>query len=167
MARTSVEELNVPPDTHIYEDNFATDWDENLNPVRYTIAREKTRPVDIDESNIYNITQDLAEKFGVFCKYEYDYDANYNIIGRNIVFYNNFLSESNEVTTLLYPNSAEEITREMDSVDITSKMFIRSVDDETTYSGKVSIMDSSANKSLEDYLLNFDYLHAIGTITDD
>jgi len=37
-----------------------------------TYAREKARvSVDIKESNIYNITQTLAETFGVFCRYEY------------------------------------------------------------------------------------------------
>jgi len=39
--------------------------------------RVKWRSIDVKESNIYNITQTIAETFGVFCRYEYEYDVNY------------------------------------------------------------------------------------------
>jgi hypothetical protein len=32
--------------------------------------------------------------------------------------------------------------------------------------GQITIMDVEANKMKEDYLLNFDYLHTTGAITD-
>jgi len=55
----------------------------------------------------------------------------------------------------------------MDSTDISTKMFIRSVETSDLYEGIISIMDCNANKTREDYLLNFDYLHDIGTISDE
>ena len=151
----------------IYDLSYASDWNSDGVPVSYVEAKEMCRLVDIEESNLYNITQDLAEKFGVFCRYQYYYDNNYNIIGRVIVFYNNFLQERQNVTTLMYPNSASKISREMDSTDVSTKMFVRNVEVDDLYEGVISIMDSKANKTREDYLLNFDYLHDIGTISDE
>lgn len=167
MAHTSMYHTNTVYDDKIYEEGYATDWTNNNIPINYIETREMARLVDINESNLYNITQDLAEKFQIFCRYEYIYDSNYNIVGRIIVFYNNFLQEGEGVQTLMYPNSASKISREMDSTDVSTKMFVRSVDNDDLYTGSVNIMDCEANKSMEDYLLNFDYLHEIGTINDE
>lgn len=130
-------------------------------------AREKSRPVDLDESNIYNITQKLAEIFGVFCRYEYGHDQNYHIIYRKIIFYNNFTAESMGFTDLTYPYSASQIKRIIDSSDVTTKLFVKSVEDSSLASGIVTIMDSDANDTKEDYILNFDYLREINTISDE
>ena len=43
-------------------------------------------------------------------------------------------------------------------------MFIRSVDNN---SETITIMDVDANKSKEDYLMNFDYLHDVQAVTDE
>lgn len=168
MSHSSMWHENNVVSNKIYEEGFPTDWDENGDaPTNYMELREMARLVELKESNIYNITQDLAEKFQVFCRYEYVYNNNYNIIGRIIIFYNNFLQEGKDVQTLLYPNSATKIMREMDSTDISTKMFVRSVDAEDLYLGEINMMDCSANRSKEDYLLNFDYLHEIGTISNE
>ena len=167
MAHTSlVHKINVYSNK-IYEEGYVSNWTDDGVPVNYIETREKARLVDINESNLYNITQDLAEKFEVFCRYEYIYDTNYNIIGRIIVFYNNFLQEDQGVTTLMYPNSASKISREMDSTDISTKMFVRSVESDDLYLGTINMMDCDANYSKEDYILNFDYLHEIGTISNE
>jgi len=76
------------------------------------------------------------------------------------------LQEGKDVVTLMYPNSASRISREMDSTDVSTKMFVRSVESDI-YKGIVNIMDCTANFSREDYIMNFDYLHDIGTITDE
>ena len=68
-------EIHVRKPDRVYEDDYVDSWkyDATLNrmvPSHITAAREKTRvSLDIHESNIYNITQTLAETFGVFCKY--------------------------------------------------------------------------------------------------
>lgn len=159
-------DINITSDK-IYEGSYVSDWSSAGIPLNYVGAQEKYRLVDISESNLYNITQELAEKFEVFCRYRYLYDTNYNIIGRVITFYNNFLQENAGVTTLMYPNSASKISREMDSTDVSTKMFVRQVESAELYDGIISIMDCSANKMREDYILNFDYLHDIGTISDE
>ena len=163
-------------DSHkIYEDIYISSWryDDNsaiYKPDTVTSLQEKERMVDLEESNIYNLTQDLAEIFGVFCKYEYLYDANLHIIGRTIIFYNNYLQEKpqNEIGSYIditYPYSTSAITRTRDGKDVTTKMFVRPADDNISPSGMVTIMDVKANKSQEDYLLNFDYMYSIGSIS--
>lgn len=154
----------------VYEDEYIGSWkivNNSYAPSEVVYTKEKERMVDLEESNIYNLTQDLAETFGVFCRYEYIYDANYHIIGRVIIFYNNYIKEKEGYIDLIYPYSTSAITRERDSKDVTTKMFVRPITDDASESGLITIMDVAANKSKEDYLLNFDYLRTVGAVTEE
>lgn len=154
----------------IYEEPYTASWklaEGILVPDIIESYKEKERLVDLEESNHYNLTQNLAETFGVFCTYRYLYNSNYQIIGREIVFYNNFMKEQEGYLSLTYPYSTAAITREQDSKDLTSKMFVKPVTDEANATGMITIMDVEANRSGEDYLLNFDYLYSINAITDE
>ena len=51
----------------IYEETYAIAWNANLQPTNYREYKEKERPVKIENSNLYNITQEFAKVFGVFC----------------------------------------------------------------------------------------------------
>ena len=152
----------------VYEDDFIDSWElknNDLVPKHVTSAREKARvSINISDSNIYNITQELAEIFGVFCRYEYEYDSSFHIIGRHVVYYNNFLAEEDETIDINYPYQTNSIKREIDSTDLVTKLFVKSIEDN---SGLLSIIDVGANKSQEDYILNFDYLYSIGGITKE
>ena len=151
----------------IYEDAYVKSWNDNYTPKEIADQKEKERLVDLEESNIYNLTQKLAETFGVFCRYDYEYDDNLHVIQRVIVFYNNYMKEEEGYLDLTYPYSASGITRTRDSNDLTTKMYVRPVTDDQSASGLITIMDVAANKSKEDYLLNFDYLAKIGNITSE
>ena len=157
----------------VYEEPYASSWSVNgngdLTVLREEQYAEKERLVELEESNIYNLTQNLAETFEVFCRYEYSHDKNYHITGRKIIFYNNFIYENEKYGYIdfTYPYSTAEITREMDSTDLVTKMFVQAVEDETTASGLLTIINTEANKSGEDYLLNFDYLHDIKAISEE
>ena len=90
------ENLGLRRTDMIYEEEFVSSWEyenETLSPSKVESFKEKLRLVDLEKSNIYNLTQNLAETFGVFCKYQYEYDDNYHIIGKKFIFYNNFISE--------------------------------------------------------------------------
>ena len=157
--------------TKIYEDNYVSSWSyDSTNdiyvPQNVITDKEKERLIDIEESNRYNIIQEIAEKFGVFVRFEYQYDNDYHIIGKKVIFYNVAINESNPLT-IHYSYNTDDIEREMDGTDTITKMYIKSLSDSYTESGYATIMDTSANKSGEDYLLNFDYLHEIKTITDE
>lgn len=154
----------------IYEDEYVSSWEvigdgDAVRALNIEAAREKYRIFDEEESNIYNLTQTIAETFGVYCRYEYEHDDNYHIVGRKVIFYNNFLQESTGAIDITYPYNTESISREMDGTDIVTKMFVKELTDDTLVSGWATIADAEANKSLEDYILNFDYLYEIGTIT--
>ena len=158
----------------IYEEEYVSSWehigteeDGRLVPSNMEAFAEKLRLVDLEKSNIYNLTQNLAETFGVFCKYHYDYDENYHIVGKKCIFYNNFLSEKDGKLDIIYPYGTSKIVREIDSADVVTKMYVTPIEDTTTASGLVTIADVVANKAREDYILNFDYLYAIGTITQE
>jgi hypothetical protein len=68
---------------------------------------------------------------------------------------------------LTYPHSTNSVSREKDGTDITTKMYVRPEEDESSATGQISIIDTSANPTGEDYVMKFDYLHSIGTISDE
>ena len=159
----------------IYEEEYISSWEhipaidgnDSLIPRTMENFKEKLRLIDLEKSNIYNLTQDLAKAFGVYCKYKYYYDENYHIIGRECIFYNNFLSEKEGKIDIIYPYSVSKIEREIESADVVTKMFVTPIEDNTSPSGLITIADVAANKTREDYILNFDYLYKIGTISQE
>lgn len=157
----------------VYDDEYISAWTLNNNnqlvPATGSIqkAKEKERLVDLEESNKYNLTQDLAETFGVYCRYEYSHDENYYITGRTIIFYNTFFVENEKPMDINYRYNTASLSREIDSTDLITKMFVRPVDSNESANGLISIMGVGANKMREDYLFNFDYLHDIKAISDE
>ena len=153
----------------VYEDPYVSSWDKDLNPMTVEPAHEKERMIDANESNLYNLTQTIAENFEIFCRYEYSYDSRYQITGRKIIFYNTFHSEydSKYFEHINYPQTASSVSREYDGTEITTKMYVRPETDDSSITGQISIIDSNANPTKEDYVMNFDYLHDIGTISDE
>ncbi len=151
----------------IYEDPYVENWRSENNqfiPKALVRAKEKCRLVSASQSNKYNITQTIAETFNVFCEYVYEYDDNYHIIGRTVRFFNKTLKEA--PIDFNYYYDTEDISREMDSADQITKMIVLSNNSDAD-SVNNSITEVDANKSLEDYLLNFDYLHTIDAITEE
>ena len=174
MKNSAREAAGLRRTDKIYEEEYISSWEQEgseeegrLIPGNMESFREKLRLVDLEKSNFYNLTQNLAETFGVFCKYKYIYDANYHIIGKKCIFYNNFLSEQEGKIDITYPYSTSKIEREINSADIVTKMFVTPIEEESSPSGLVTIASVPANKSREDYILNFDYLYNIGTISQE
>ena len=163
---------NYRLNSKVYEDDYVSSWnidEENgiLTPAHYEGYKEKCRMVNESNSNIYNLTQAVAEAFGVFCRYKYYYDDNYHIIGKKVIFYNTHTNQFNDVIDLTYKYNTDSISREKDANDLCTKLIITGVEDDTSALGALSIMNTTANRSGEDYILNFDYMHNIGTIDDD
>jgi len=166
------ESLGLRRNDKIYEDEYVTSWRPNeekhiLEPIEYQKYREKCRNVEASESNIYNITQTIAETFEVYCKYEYHYDENFHIIKKEVIFYNNFSDEMNGTIDLTYPYNSTSIKRTMDNNDLCTKLFVPSIEDGSAPDGVFSIMNTAANPSGEDYILNFDYLYMTDSIDRD
>ena len=154
----------------VYEESYVTNWvigsEGELVPESTEHYREKERTVEANESNIYNITQNIAETFGIFCKYVYMHDNNYHIIARKIVFFNNYLQDEN-ILSLTYPYSSSKVSREMDSTDTITKLYVKPIENDSTLLGYDDIRYCEANKMQEDYIFNFDYLKETKSITDE
>lgn len=154
--------------TKIFEDQYAVSWHtegDQLIADEVAPVKEKMRVMNESQSNIYNLTQKLAETFGVFCEYIYGHDENYHINSRTIVFYNSFFRETEDsAIDITYPFHTDSVKRTLDSTDLTTKMFISTPEDDY---GFTNILDVEVNPTQEDYILNFDYLHENGTIKDD
>ena len=158
----------------IYQEPYISSWgltENNLLIPQTVIVEEdrleKIKSIDASESNRYNLLQKIAETFEVFTKYKYYYDENYRIIDRKVIFYNTYFNDKEEVIDFTYGYNTSQISREIDSMDLVTKMYIKPLKDSGTFSGEIKLSDSLANESLEEYLLNFDYLLKIGTITKD
>ena len=150
----------------IYDEEYVSSWNGDGIAVQVESYREKWHVMDESHSNMYNLTQNIAKAFGVYCRYKYLYDNNYHIIGRLIIFYNNFFYEREGILEFTYPYTTNEVTRNIDSNDIVTKMIVDTIDDDSM-TGFLSITNTEANKTQEDYILNFDYLYEVGTITED
>ena len=158
----------------IYRDPYVSSWTKDntgalvaASSVTDLSKLEKLETIESNNSNRYNLLQSVAEAFGVFCKFQYLYDDNYHIIDRQVIFYNNFINENSGFIDFTYGYNTTQLTREMDSTDLISKMFVSSLKDTGTLKGEISISDSLANPSLENYILNFDYLNQIETISKE
>jgi hypothetical protein len=58
----------------VYEEEYISSWEagkDKMVPAKSEPFKEKLRLVELEKSNIYNLTQDLAKAFGVYCKYEF------------------------------------------------------------------------------------------------
>ena len=66
-----------------HEEEYVSAWVEKegrLEAQKVENFTEKARLVNLEKSNKYNLTQDLAKAFEVHCKYKYHYDENMNLI---------------------------------------------------------------------------------------
>ena len=153
----------------VYEEPYVAEWNEYLYPTKIQALTEKERTINVSESNIYNITQEIAKQFGIYCRYEYKHDINNHIEYKKVVFFNNCLhgDEATEDLTIgfTYPHSSKKISREIDSADIVTKLYVRSMEDTSTLLGEANISYCSANKTSENYILNFDYLKETGNLS--
>lgn len=175
----------------IYEDSYVTSWgvkdaqtDEygNITTAAGLEAQgvesglEKARYIDCANSNKYNITQDIAEAFEVFCQYEYRcdqrgkfihqyVDENGNIwTGRKVVFYNRAIKTDNPIV-IDYKKNLSTIARTCDSSEIYTKLYVTPIESSTMETGYISIADTPINPILDEFILNFDYLYSIGSIS--
>lgn len=175
----------------IYEDSYVTSWgvkdaltDEygNITTAASLEAQgvksgvEKARYIDCANSNKYNITQDISKAFEVFCQYEYKCDSRGKFIheyvdengnvwtGRKAVFYNRAIKTDNPIV-IDYKKNLSTITRTCDSSEVYTKLYVTPIESSTMETGYISIADTPINPTLDEFILNFDYLYNIGSIS--
>ena len=175
----------------IYEDSYVTSWgvkdaltDEygnittaaGLEAQGVESGAEKARYIDCANSNKYNITQDISKAFEVFCQYEYKCDSRGKFIheyidengnvwtGRKAVFYNRAIKTDNPIV-IDYKKNLSTITRTCDSSEVYTKLYVTPIESSTMETGYISIADTPINPTLDEFILNFDYLYNIGSIS--
>ena len=165
----------------MYEDVHVSSWnlsaDNELEPGAISELEEKSRIIDASESNRYNITQTIAETFGVFCIYEYKCDNQGHFVksytkddgsaatGRVAVFYNKAIHTDNPLH-FTYQHNLQTVSRTLDSSELYSKLYVSAIESDEMNSGYVTIADAASNPLREDFILNFDYLYSVGSIND-
>lgn len=164
----------------VYEDSYVSNWEtdgKTLTPAGFSQGREKSRAIDCYNSNKYNITQTIAETFEIFCEYEYKCDAAGRFIGtytdddgnvwtgRKVVFYNRAISTENPLH-IYYQKNLASMSRTADSSNVYTKLFVKPVESSVMENGYVTIADTLANPTLDDFILNFDYMKSVGSMTD-
>lgn len=180
---TSAKLYQIRDEEVIYEDAYVASWITNkeetaLLPVEVTSFEEKARYVNCQNSNKYNITQSIAEAFGVFCTYEYQTDSHgyfkgtyWDELGRvwtgkKVVFYNRAVKTDNPFT-INYQHNLQSISRTIDSSEIYTKLYVTPLESEISDTGYISIADTPSNPLLDEFILNFDYIHDVGSVTDE
>ena len=166
----------------MYDDIQVTKWDVvegKLVPMETSALQEKAGYVNSDRgSNKYNITQTIAETFGVFCVYEYKCAANGQFVktyydeekkcymtGRTAVFYNRAIKTDNPFY-MDYQKNLQSISRTCDTSEIYTKLFVDPIQSDTMTDGYITIANTEANPLMDEFILNFDYLYSKGSITE-
>ena len=153
----------------VYENNPIQDWKEEhgvLVPIYASEPIEKARFIDVKESNRYNITQTIAETFEIFVRYEYKYENDetpFRATKKTVIFYDK-ITEPTEYS-ITYGNNELGFSRNSNSVDVVTKMFIASIDSEHTDDGVVTVANARSNKTQDDFILNFDYFIESGQMS--
>lgn len=170
----------------IYEDIHITSWNltagteantKTLTPGAISTLEEKARIIECQESNRYNITQDISETFGVFCVYEYKCDNRGQFIktyvkedgsaatGRTAVFYNKAI-KTDVPLHFTYQHNLQTISRTLDSSELYTKLYVSPIESDIMDTGYITIADAESNPLMDDFLLNFDYMYSVGSIND-
>ena len=141
-----------------------------ITPV-FNEESEKILSIQANNSNYFNILQDLCETFECWLDIRVEHeedgsiklDENYNPI-KKVAFKeyagkDNFAGFKNGI-------NLTGITRNIDSNEIVTKLIVDPVQSEYTNTGSVDIQDAKSNPSGQAYILNLSYYINRGLITD-
>jgi len=56
MNWNSYADANLRDSTKVYEEEYASSWSNGMTPTAIEKYKEKARPINIENSNLYNIT---------------------------------------------------------------------------------------------------------------
>jgi hypothetical protein len=141
------------------------DKDEDLYIPRSEIIKEKERIMKIERSNVFNIIQELCEKFEVWAHFEYEYDSYGKITGRKIIFKSEV--ESNAEYSITYGVYAGDMSKESNSDELSTKIIVENVESDLENSGVMSFSECPQNLMMENFIYNFDYYQQAGFISEE
>lgn len=155
--------------------NFATLYfkeNDETNPVSslpsgYTVEQtyEKCRTIEASQSNRFNITQQVAETFEVWCRYEIEHDDKGAIISKTVTLTDNYGQENN--IGFRYGVNLSKITRTVKSDELVTKLYVPEIENSAATDGYCSISEAKLNPSGENFLIDFSYFINKGMLDED
>lgn len=138
-----------------YEDDRIIGYDDNNEPIYSGQYEIKERIIVIEKSNVWNIIQELCEKYECWPTFKITYDANGKIVSKEIIFKNDIETEAQ--FTIHYRKNLKNASREVDFSSIVTKMYVIDIENDNVDNGIISISDNEKNFMKENYLLNLDW----------
>lgn len=155
--------------------NFATLYfkeNDETNPVSslpsgYIVNQtyEKCRTIEVSQSNRFNITQQIAETFEVWCRYEIQHDDKGAIISKTVTLSDNYGQENN--IGFRYGVNLSKIARTVKSDELVTKLYIPEIENSAAADGYCSISEAKLNPSGENFLIDFSYFINKGMLDEE
>ena len=146
-------ELHTGPE-QFYEDERIIGYDSDNLPIYATEYKIKERIITAEKSNVWNIQQDICEKFGCWPEFKIVYE-NGVIKEKKIILTNSIPEDS--LFTIRYTKNLQSITREVDDSQVVTKMYVENLTNDNVDNGLVTIAEHDSNFMKENYILNFDW----------
>lgn len=137
-----------------YENDRIIDYNDENEPIKANQYTIKERIIKEEKSNIFNISQTIAESFEVWVGYKITY-TNGAISEKKIVYRNDI--PENTLFSINYQKNLKNMNRTIDNSQIVTKMYVTAMDNPNTDSGTVEIAKSSKNFMKENYLMDFSW----------
>jgi hypothetical protein len=155
--------------------NFATLYfkeNDETNPVSslpsgYIVNQtyEKCRTIEVSQSNRFNITQQIAETFEVWCRYEIQHDDKGVIISKTVTLTDNYGQENN--IGFRYGVNLSKIARTVKSDELVTKLYVPEIENSAAADGYCSISEAKLNPSGENFLIDFSYFISKGMLDEE
>ena len=151
------EETNAGAFKEVYFPESAPEQLGEILPSGYNqvFSFEKQRTYEIQDSNRFNITQDISELFEVWCEYDIQHDGEGKITSKTVRFVDQLGQENN--VGFRYGTNLNRITREVKSDELVTKLYVPEIENSAAEDGYCAIADASLNPSGESFLLDFSY----------
>ena len=136
-----------------------------LNEWTY-VTDVKKRLISEERSNIFSIIQNLCETFEVWAFFQYHYSNDGKIDDRKILFKTETIDE-NIKFDFSYGKNLQSCSRIINSNELITKLYVTNTESNLIDGNILSIQQSSANPTGENYIYNFDYFYDSGILTKE
>lgn len=126
------------------------------------INNEKTRTLEAEETNVFNLLQKIAELFKVWVRFDVYHTVTGAIADKKITFVDRIGEDKHIGFT--YGINVSSIERTIISNELATKMRVKQIVNDALPDGFCSIADAVNNPAKEEYLINLDYYATIGLI---
>ena len=140
---------------------------DSFKPV-YNDGAQKTRAVEVKESNYFNILQTLAETFGAWLKLTFEREEDEKgrktgkVIGKKVCF-KNYSGQDNHAG-FKYGVNLKNIQRTYESKNLVTKLIVKNNSNQYADNGYCTITRAGANPTGENYIYDFSYYHNQGLL---